>query len=218
MNFAAGPKPTLHGLTSWAELSLGKCKTSFNFHGVGWSCTPQLWMWTSSSPGLLILTCQHSFQSSATSLWEALDTEEGKLWCLCTCLSFSAASSLWRSLGSANFSKCPSWNLLQGGTERLLWTGENGSFEEKDNAKLISVASGFSGYGHIKMYLNTGIKWELLAPSAVVQWIISEMASDFCNNRFLASNRTLKRTTLSLWGDHKWELTPRYGRLQNHQR
>lgn len=101
----------------------------------------------------------------------------GKLWTqagealmsLHLCLSFCAASSSWRSLGSATFSKCSSWNLLQGWMEHLVRTGQNGSFEEKDNAKLISMASGFSGYGYIKMYLNTGIKWELHAPSAVVQ-------------------------------------------------
>lgn len=171
MSFVAGPKPALHGLTSRENFS-GKVQSFLSFP---WSLS------ILHSSAVDVNQLQHWFMDSdipdiAAQLPDLSQLPLGssghrqqKLRCLCTCLSFSAASSLWRSLGSANFSQCPSWNQLQGWIERFLRTGENGSFEEKDNAKLISMASGSSGYGYIKMYLNTGIKWELLAPSAVVQ-------------------------------------------------
>lgn len=168
MNFVAGPKPTLHGGPHGRTVS-GKVQSFLWFP---WSLR------VLHSSAVDVNQLQHWFIDADTAAQlpdlsqlplGSSGPRQEKLWCLCTCLSFSAASSLWRSLGSANFSQCPSWNQLQGWMEHLLRTGENGSFEEKDNAKLISMASGSSGYGYIKMYLNTGIKWELLAPSAVVQ-------------------------------------------------
>lgn len=116
------------------------------------------------------LTWLRSFQTTVSSVWPALDTGRrsfGLFAPACVDKSSVAACCLWRagsdtSLGKAgpqqaspkvlpeNYlrDECSIYERRLGKTVLL----------ERRNATLTYMASGYSGYGYIKMYLNAGIK------------------------------------------------------------